>query len=63
MEPGLGDREWLHPEERPHRRTRQAAMEPGLGDREWALSLADRTVSPPPPQWSPVLETGNGCER
>ena len=62
MEPGLGDREW--PRHRVNRIPQhQAAMEPGLGDREWT-----RTHSPPSvvfgvPQWSPVLETGNGGRR
>ena len=59
MEPGLGDREWLGGVLPHDAGLAAAAMEPGLGDREWP----DRSVTRRPqvePQWSPVLETGNG---
>ena len=61
MEPGLGDREW-HPERLGGPPGRRAAMEPGLGDREWATPTASPGSSTLRPQWSPVLETGNGKE-
>ena len=38
----------------------EAAMEPGLGDREWICPMTGTTFCPMP-QWSPVLETGNGA--
>ena len=38
----------------------RAAMEPGLGDREWRDRGPERGVVGGP-QWSPVLETGNGA--
>ena len=60
MEPGLGDREWEHDRGLPGAH-RQAAMEPGLGDREWHPSRSQRSSSHLAPQWSPVLETGNGA--
>ena len=59
MEPGLGDREWRLWQDAA-RHSREAAMEPGLGDREWVVPETDRRRSVSPPQWSPVLETGNG---
>ncbi len=37
-------------------------MEPGLGDREWAADAAQGIGRRAEPQWSPVLETGNGCD-
>ena len=39
-----------------------AAMEPGLGDREWQRP-SHLPLSIYAPQWSPVLETGNGDEQ
>ena len=37
-----------------------AAMEPGLGDREWSVRKPG-VLDQYKPQWSPVLETGNGA--
>ena len=58
MEPGLGDREWGG-ERRDATRRAGAAMEPGLGDREWE-DIAWSIFEARRPQWSPILETGNG---
>ncbi len=62
-----GARSWRPGMDLPHqppRVPRYAAMEPGLGDREWCAILAfDRGSNGSPPQWSPVLETGNGRPR
>ncbi len=60
MEPGLGDREWLRtlrgPSSRPRGRNGARSWRPGMA------AAASSTYVPlgVTPQWSPVLETGNG---
>ena len=44
----------------PARPRTRAAMEPGLGDREWVETSGATIEQARRPQWSPVLETGNG---
>ena len=57
MEPGHEDREYTAPRNI-LAGCYHASMEPGHEDREYRLTYVHTYVAPPP-QWSPVMKTGN----
>ena len=58
MEPGHEDREYSSANYG-HGGKQKASMEPGHEDREYSWPRACGRTSVRPPQWSPVMKTGN----
>ena len=61
MEPGHEDREY-EISQRESRLLQLASMEPGHEDREYMIGMVSPIVWAPP-QWSPVMKTGNTYSR